>query len=112
MRFLHTSDWHLGKNLHGYALLAEQRELLWQILTIAREEKVAAILLCGDLYDNSLASEEAIVLFNEWLNAFCELKIPLLMISGNHDSSVRVAYANEQLEQSKIYVREIGRAHV
>lgn len=105
MRLLHTSDWHLGKNLHGYSLLAEQRELLWQILTIAKVEKVEAVLLCGDLYDNSLASEEAILLFNAWLDAFCELKIPLLMISGNHDSSVRVAYAKEQLEQSQIYIR-------
>ncbi len=47
MRFIHTADWHIGKKLHGYDLLEDQRAIIDQIIALARTEKVAAIVIAG-----------------------------------------------------------------
>ena len=44
MRFFHLSDLHIGKQLHHYSLLEEQRELLSQIVAYAKEEKPDALM--------------------------------------------------------------------
>ena len=56
MKVLHTADWHIGKKLHGYDLLPDQAYILDQILKIAKEEAVEAIVIAGDLYDRSVPS--------------------------------------------------------
>ncbi|HPJ00614.1 MAG TPA: DNA repair exonuclease, partial [Enterococcus sp.] len=92
MRFLHTADWHIGKKLHGYDLLADQRDSIDKIIRLAQEEAVDAIVIAGDLYDRSVPSVEAVELLNQKLIEInLEKKIPVLAISGNHDSSGRLA---------------------
>ena len=59
MRFLHTSDWHVGKTLRGRSRLAEQSAVLAEIVDIARREQVDAVLIAGDLYDVSAPSAES-----------------------------------------------------
>ncbi|PZM69304.1 exonuclease sbcCD subunit D, partial [Enterococcus faecium] len=59
MRFLHTADWHIGKKLQGYDLIEDQRHVLSSILDIAKEEKVEAIVIAGDLYDRSVPAVDA-----------------------------------------------------
>lgn len=91
MRFLHTADWHIGKKFNGYDLLADQRQMIDQMIAIAQREAVDAVVIAGDLYDRGVPPVEAVALFNEKvaeLNLAQEL--PLLAISGNHDSSVRL----------------------
>ena len=56
MRFLHTADWHVGKKLNGFDLLDDQQNVFKQIESIAREKKVAAVVIAGDLYDRSVPS--------------------------------------------------------
>lgn len=91
MRFLHTADWHIGKKLHGYDLLEEQKDAFQQILTIAKEEAVDAIVIAGDLYDRSVPAVEAIETFNEMMIQLNLIeKYPVFAISGNHDSSTRL----------------------
>ena len=65
MRFLHTADWHIGKKLQGYDLIEDQRHVLSSILDIAKEEKVEAIVIAGDLYDRSVPAVDAVELYNE-----------------------------------------------
>ena len=60
MKVLHTADWHMGKKLHGYDLLPDQAYILDQILKIAKEEIVEAIVIAGDLYDRSVPSEASV----------------------------------------------------
>ncbi|MBO1308346.1 exonuclease SbcCD subunit D [Enterococcus sp. 669A] len=92
MRFLHTADWHIGKKLHGYDLLEDQAFILKQILTVAKAEKVDAIVIAGDLYDRSVPSEDGVRLLNQTIAAMNLTEgIPLLAISGNHDSATRLA---------------------
>ena len=51
MRFLHTSDWHLGRTFHGGSLLDEQRAMVDAIVEIAEQHHVDAVIIAGDLFD-------------------------------------------------------------
>ncbi|MBO0440434.1 exonuclease SbcCD subunit D [Candidatus Enterococcus ikei] len=105
MRFLHTADWHIGKKLHGYDLLEEQVDAFGQILTIAKDEKVDAIVVAGDLYDRSVPSVEAIEVFNRMIIEMnLQEKFPVLAISGNHDSSTRLETGGPWFIQSDFYL--------
>ena len=65
MRFLHTSDWHLGRSFHNVSLLQDQAFILEQIIDIARTEKVAAIVVAGDIYDRSVPPAAAVELLDQ-----------------------------------------------
>ena len=92
MRFLHTADWHIGKKLQGYDLIEDQKYVLAQILEIAKEEKVDAIVIAGDLYDRSVPAVDAIEVFNELMVEWnLHEKFPIFAISGNHDSNIRLS---------------------
>lgn len=92
MRFLHLADLHLGKVLHKQNLLSDQRYILDQILQIADEQQVDAVLIAGDVYQRNTPSAEAMSLFSSFVTALAERKLPCMIISGNHDSAERVAY--------------------
>jgi exonuclease SbcD len=51
MRFLHTADWHIGKPLRGRSRFDEFAEALDEIVGIARDRRVDAVLLAGDVFD-------------------------------------------------------------
>lgn len=104
MKFFHLSDLHIGKQLNGYSLQDNQRAVLEQVAEYARVEKPDAILLCGDIYDKSIPSAEAGTLFDSFLTDLWQLEIPVLIISGNHDSGERLSYAGGFLENHRIYV--------
>jgi exonuclease SbcD len=107
MRILHTSDWHLGRVLHQYPLLEDQRAILDQIIAHCRETPYDALLISGDLFDRSLPPEDAVRLWSHFLRdlrAVCPA-LPILVIAGNHDSAARVAYAADALTFAQIHVR-------
>lgn len=104
MKFMHLSDLHLGKRLIGWPRIEEQRTVLQEILDIAKAEKPNAVLIAGDIYDRPVPSEEATGLLNSFLVSLCEMNIPVLMISGNHDSSERLSFAASLLDQSHIHI--------
>ena len=101
MRFLHTADWHIGKKLHDYDLVEEQLEAFSQIKKIAQTEQVDAVVIAGDLYDRSLPSETAVTLVDQMLYELnLKANLPLLVISGNHDSAVRLATGSDWYKQT------------
>ena len=106
MRFIHLSDLHIGKQLHHYSLLQEQRVLLQQIVAHVKAEKPDAVLIAGDIYDTSVPSSEAIVVFDEFLTALDGLEQEMLIcvIAGNHDSARRLDYANQILAKYAIHI--------
>lgn len=91
MRFLHTSDWHLGRGLHGTALHAAQEQALSRIVEIAREERVDAVLIAGDVYDRSVPPLESVGLLNRTLNDLAQIA-PVILTPGNHDSATRLSF--------------------
>ena len=105
MKLLHTSDWHIGRSLFEFSLLDDQREIFEQICSIVRSEQVDAVLISGDLYDRSLPSADAVQLLDHIFTTLTEqIGVPVLAISGNHDSGSRVSYGSRMLEKSGLYL--------
>ncbi|MFH9613807.1 exonuclease SbcCD subunit D [Streptomyces pratensis] len=105
MRILHTSDWHLGRQLHRVSLLAEQRAFLEHLLSTVRQERVEAVTVAGDVFDRAIPPLDAIDLFNWVLEELADLQIPLVMISGNHDSPRRLGVNSRLIERAGIHLR-------
>ncbi len=86
MKFLHTSDWHIGKTLKGRSRIEEQTNVLREVYQHAVGNDVDAVLIAGDLYETSAPSAEAQRLVNETLMRLARKGIEVVLIAGNHDS--------------------------
>lgn len=105
MRLLHTSDWHLGASDGARSLLEDQYFFVDDICRIAAENKVDAVLLAGDVYDRSVASAEAIKLYDYAMSKIClEMRIPVLTIAGNHDSAERLSSCRDLLAGAGLHI--------
>ncbi len=91
MRLLHTSDWHLGRTLHGVDLLDHQAAALDHLVDVVRAERVDALLVAGDVYDRAIPPVEAVTLLSEALARLSELTT-VVLTSGNHDSATRLGF--------------------
>lgn len=91
MRLLHTSDWHLGRTLHGVDLLDHQAAYLDHLVAVARAERVDAVLVAGDVYDRAIPSVEAVAVLSDALARLSEVAT-VVVTSGNHDSSTRLGF--------------------
>ncbi|MGW7444886.1 exonuclease SbcCD subunit D [Kitasatospora sp. NPDC054795] len=105
MRILHTSDWHLGRSFHREPLLAAQRVFLEDLINVVQRERVDAVAVAGDVYDRAIPPLEAIDLFQHTLAKLAELNVPLVMISGNHDSPRRLGVNSRLIEHAGIHLR-------
>ncbi|HEV2888348.1 MAG TPA: exonuclease SbcCD subunit D [Jatrophihabitans sp.] len=98
MRFLHTSDWHLGRTLHGVDLLDAQRDVLDQICELVARPPdgvpVEAVLIAGDVYDRAVPPVEAVALFASTLARLIE-HTTVIVTAGNHDSAIRLGFGAE-----------------
>jgi exonuclease SbcD len=104
MRLLHTADWHLGRSFHGEGLLAAQAAWVDWLVAVAADAAVDAILVAGDLYDRALPPVDAIRLADDALARLAELA-PTVVISGNHDSAVRLAFGSTLLRRAGLHLR-------
>ena len=104
MKFLHTGDLHIGKKIFETSLMEDQQVMLQQIFDIAIEEQVDAVIIAGDVYDRSVPATEAVELLDEFLTKLVARKVPVVLISGNHDSPERVGFANKILEQQGLFI--------
>lgn len=105
MKILHTSDWHLGKNLEGYSRIDEQKMFLEELCQICTKESIDILIIAGDVYDNYNPSAEAERLFYSYikkLSAHGEMAI--VVISGNHDSSGRLTSISPLAEEFCIII--------
>jgi len=105
MKILHTSDWHFGIRAGVLSLAEDQRYFLHQMADLIRQEKVEAVLLCGDVYDSSVVNAEAIGLYNEAMTLLCmELGVQVITVAGNHDSAARLASCRDLLRGAGLHV--------
>lgn len=104
MRFLHLADLHIGKKVNGFSMLEDQRYIFQEILKIIDERKVDAVLIAGDVYDKSIPSAEAVVLFNDFLNDLAGRNLKVFVISGNHDSVERISFGSDLIRMSHVYM--------
>ena len=106
MKLMHLSDLHLGKRVNGFSMIDDQRHMLGQILEISGEEMPDAALLCGDIYDKTVPSAEAVELFDEFLSRLAE-RCPVYLISGNHDSAERLAFGGRLMAGSGVHLSPV-----
>ncbi len=105
MRLLHTSDWHIGRQFHNVSLLEDQSFILDQIVSIAADQKIDVLLLAGDVYDRSVPPSSAVSLLDDVFDRICRhLKVPAIIISGNHDGAERLAFGSRQMSESGLYI--------
>lgn len=104
MKFLHLSDLHLGKTVDEISMIDDQRYMLDQALDLVREEKIEAVLIAGDVYDRAVPPEDAVALLDCFLNKLSGAGIPVLIISGNHDSEERLNFGSRLFAKSRIYI--------
>lgn len=105
MKILHTSDWHLGAMCGERSLLEDQKHFIDEICDIATSKSVDAVIISGDVYDRSVASADAIKLYDYAMTRLCkELGIKVIVIAGNHDSSERLSSCRDLLSSAGLYI--------
>lgn len=104
MKFLHLADLHLGKRVNGFDLLEDQRFILEQVLGLCDDQGVEAVLLAGDIYDAPVPPAAATTLLDWFLTQLAARRIPVLAISGNHDSAERLDFAAGLLAGQGVYL--------
>ena len=105
MRFLHTSDWHLGRSLHRADLRDAQAAFLASLVETARAERVDAVLVAGDIYDRAVPSVDAVALCEEALVRLRETGARVILISGNHDSARRLGFSSALIDAAGVHLR-------
>lgn len=88
-------------------MIEDQKVILSQIMDIVSTEHPDAVLIAGDVYDKSVPSAEAVTLFDAFLCGLSQQKIPVLIISGNHDSPERLAFGGRLMEGAGIYISPV-----
>jgi exonuclease SbcD len=90
VRFLHTSDWHIGRTFHGADLLAEQESVLGHLADLVVDEAIEVVLVAGDIYDRAVPSADAVRVATSALSRLRRAGAQLVITPGNHDSAARL----------------------
>ena len=104
MKLIHLSDLHLGKRLHQFSLLEDQRHILGEILRVLDDERPDAVVIAGDVYDKPVPPAEAVELLDGFLVELARRGPQVLLISGNHDSPERLAFGARLMAGSGVHV--------
>ncbi|WP_295891158.1 exonuclease SbcCD subunit D [uncultured Vibrio sp.] len=105
MKFIHTSDWHLGRQFHNVSLLDDQKSVIKQLIQTIRDTPVDAVIVAGDIYDRSVPPTAAIELLNRTVDVICgELNTPMIIIPGNHDGAKRLGFGATQMKRSGLHI--------
>lgn len=106
MKIVHTSDWHIGKFINEYNMIEDQKYYIDKFIKYIKSEKIELVIIAGDIYHRTIPSIEAINLVNEAFSKMInELNIPIIVISGNHDSRERLGFGKKLFENSNLYIK-------
>jgi len=103
MKFLHTSDLHIGLRLCEVSMTADCRHILSEIAEIAVRESCDAVIAAGDIYDRAAPSAEAVAVLDGFVSSLAAAGIAVLAVSGNHDSPERVAYLSSVAKAAGVH---------
>ena len=107
MKLIHLSDLHLGKRVNEYSMIEDQEYILKKIINIVDDEMPDGVIIAGDVYDKSVPSAEAVQLFDDFLVRLAKRKIEVFVISGNHDSPERIAFASRIMDAGGIHMSPV-----
>lgn len=105
MRILHTSDWHLGRGLHGESQLEAQAGFFDWLAETVRSERVDCLVVAGDVYDRALPPVDAVTLLDEALDRLLATGAQILLTAGNHDSAQRLGFGKRRSARAGLHVR-------
>jgi exonuclease SbcD len=106
MRFIHTADWHLGRLFHGVHLTDDQRHVLGgQFVDLVKDVRPQLVIVAGDVYDRAVPPPDAVELLDDLLSSLVlDLRVPVLLIAGNHDSPNRLSFGSKLLAGQNLHV--------
>jgi exonuclease SbcD len=111
MRLLHTSDWHLGRTLHGVSLHEAQTAVLERVCELVESPPdgipVDAVVVAGDVYDRGVPPVESVQLF-EWTLIRLSAVTTVVVTSGNHDSAIRLGYGSGLFRERIRMITDLG----
>lgn len=107
MKLIHLSDLHLGKRVNEYSMLEDQEFILKKIINIVDDEKPEGVIIAGDVYDKPVPSAEAVQLFDSFLSSLARRQLQVFVISGNHDSSERIAFGSQIMDASGVHMSPV-----
>lgn len=106
MKFIHIADLHLGKQMNDLSLIPDQEVILQQIIEITEKERADALIIAGDVYQRSTPQAEAMALFDRFISRLAEMGKKVFIISGNHDSALRLSYFSGLVRPAGIHITE------
>ena len=106
MKFFHLSDLHIGLKLIERDLREDQEYIFEQIIRLAKEQQPDAMVIAGDIYDKAVPSAEAVEIFDSFMKNLSEEmpQMPVMIISGNHDSAARLNCFRSILSRQNVYM--------
>lgn len=107
MKFAHISDLHLGKRVHQFSMIEDQKYILDKIVELVVQEEVDGVFIAGDIYDKVYPSAEAVALFDSFLVKLAKEDIKVFVISGNHDSPERIAFLGQLTQKAGVYLSPV-----
>ena len=107
MKFVHLSDLHIGKRVNEFSMIEDQKYILTQIINVIDNVDPDGVIIAGDVYDKPVPSAEAVELFDDFLYRLSKRDLKVFVISGNHDSPERIAFASRLIEKSGIYMSPV-----
>ncbi|MBV7364092.1 exonuclease SbcCD subunit D C-terminal domain-containing protein [Actinomycetaceae bacterium TAE3-ERU4] len=106
MRIFHTSDWHIGRNLHGADLSHLHRHFFDFLLDQVKKRTPDALVISGDIFDRSVPSASSLELAQNALENLCQ-ETTVILSPGNHDSAQRLGFCSHLLgNKLKIWAHE------
>lgn len=113
MRIVHTSDWHIGKAIGDFSMLEDQRYILNELVDFLVRQQAELLIIAGDLYDRSVPPAEAVALLDDVLYRIASTAgVPIVAVSGNHDSPQRLSFASRLYERSGLYLEGVYRKDI
>lgn len=104
MRFLHTSDWHIGRKFHQVDLLADQARFCDWLIAVVQSEDIDCVLVAGDVFDRSNPATDAIDLADDIFSRLIALGVAVVIISGNHDSAERLNFGSKAMSAAGLHI--------
>jgi len=104
MKLLHLADLHIGRIVNEYSMIEDQEYMLDKIVGLCVSEKIDGVIIAGDVYDKKIPSEEAVCLFDSFLNKLVNADKKVYIISGNHDSDERLNFGSELFRKNNVYI--------
>jgi DNA repair protein SbcD/Mre11 len=106
MRVIHTSDWHLGQELHGFDRGVEHDAFLDWLAGQLIQLDADALIVTGDVYDTvnpSIPAQQRLYQFvKKALMSSPHLQI--ILIGGNHDSAARLELPRHLLDADRVHL--------